>query len=252
MSGSQVADWYVPIMRTPTIAMQIAGDLNRAIDRGIYAPGTRLPGERQLAEEIHVSRSTLRTALEKLEQNGRIVRSAQRGWFVPSPTVGEPPSTLLSFTEMARQRGLTATSRILDRSVRSATLSEAGRLRISPGAEVLHLERLRGMDGTPICVDRNVIPMEIGTPLLHMDLTDTSLYEALERHCDVSIHRSAYSVQATSATADIAALLGIPAASPVLVGEEVAYELDGRPVLTGYNTYRGDAYRFEADLFRSA
>lgn len=240
------------LMKSPTIATQVTENLARAIDRGIYAPGTRLPGERELAELMHVSRSTLRTALLSLEQDGRVIRSAQRGWFIPSPTVGEPPSTLLSFTEMARQRGLVPTARVLDLRVRSATLAEAGRLRISPGADVLHLERLRGMDGTPICVDRNVIPLEIAAPLVNEDLSDTSLYDKLERRCDVTIHRSAYSVQAMAATPEIGGLLGIPTGSPVLVGEEVAYESDGTPVLIGYNTYRGDAYRFEADLFRSA
>lgn len=239
-------------MKTPTIATQVREDLGRAIDRGIYAPGTRLPGERELAAQLHVSRSTLRTALLSLEHDGRIVRSAQRGWFIPSPTVGEPPSTLLSFTEMARQRGLAPTARVLDSRVRSATFAEAGKLRISPGADVLHLERLRAMNGTPICVDRNVMPLEIASALVNEDLNDTSLYDSLQRLCDVTIHRSAYSVQAMAATPDISALLGIPAGAPVLVGEEVAYEPDGTPVLIGYNTYRGDAYRFEADLFRSA
>jgi len=50
----------------------------------------------------------------------------------------------------------------------------------------------------------------------------------------------------------IAGRLGITAGAPVLVGDEVAYTADGTPVLIGHNKYRGDAYRFEADLFRRA
>jgi len=238
-------------VKTATIAAGVARQLADSINRGIYPPGTRLPGERQLAEQLHVSRSTLRSALGDLERDGRIARSPQRGWFVPSPTVGEPPSTLQSFTEMARLRGLTATAQVLERTPRSATIDEAERLGIPPGGEVLVLVRLRGMNSTPICVDTNVIPMTIARPLVTADLTDRSLYDVLEQLCSVSIYRSAYSVQADAAPADIAVLLGIPTGNPVLIGRETAYDRGGTPILLGYNTYRGDAYRFQADLYRA-
>jgi GntR family transcriptional regulator len=238
-------------VKTLTIAERVSRELNASINHGIYPPGTRLPGERQLAEDLHVSRSTIRTALEALERDGRLARSAQRGWFVPSPTVGEPPSTLQSFTEMARLRGRTPTAQVLEKSVRSASIDEAERLGIAPGADVLSLIRLRGMDATPICVDRNVIPLSMAQPLVEEELTNASLYESLKTRCAVDIYRSAYSVQADVATADIAGLLRIAPGSPVLIGREVAYDQDGGPVLLGFNTYRGDAYRFEADLYRA-
>jgi len=52
-------------------------------------------------------------------------------------------------------------------------------------------------------------------------------------------------------TAEQAALLRIPQGSPVLVGREIAYDRAGTPILLGLNTYRGDAYRFQADLYRA-
>ncbi|MFP3466808.1 GntR family transcriptional regulator [Leifsonia sp. SIMBA_070] len=238
-------------MKTPTITTRVSRELGNAINHGIYQPGTKLPGERLLAESLHVSRSTVRMALEDLERQGRVARSPQRGWFVPSPTVGEPPSTLQSFTEMARQRGHTPTAQVLEKAVRTATLDEANRLGITPGAEVLELVRLRGMNSTPICVDRNVLPLTVAHPLLDVDLTDVSLYDSLQTHCAVSIYRSAYSVQAEAAGAEHTALLRIAAGSPVLVGREIAYDRAGTPVLLGLNTYRGDAYRFHADLYRA-
>jgi GntR family transcriptional regulator len=238
-------------VKTPTITTRVSRELGMAINHGIYQPGTKLPGERALAESLHVSRSTVRMALEDLERQGRVARSPQRGWFVPSPTVGEPPSTLESFTEMARQRGHTPTAQVLEKTVRSATLDEASQLGIAPGAEVLELVRLRGMNATPICVDRNVIPLAVAQPLVEVDLTDASLYESLQSHCGVRIFRSAYSVQAEAASGELSGLLRIAAGSPVLVGREIAYDRTGSPVLLGLNTYRGDAYRFHADLYRA-
>ncbi len=225
--------------------------LGDEIRRGVFPPGTRLPGERELAVLLGVSRSTLRQALGALEADGRVTRSAQRGWFVAPHTLGEPPSTLLSFTEMAIARGLRPTTRVLVHRLRPATLDEAEKLRIAPAAQVIELERLRGMDDTPVCVDNVVLVQSRAAALLAVDLNDASLYESLERHCGLSVHRSAYSVQAVAADDSLAALLRVDAGAPVLVGREIAYTADGVPILLGVNRYRGDAYRFEAELYRA-
>ncbi|WP_229702726.1 GntR family transcriptional regulator [Microbacterium murale] len=234
---------------TPAAA-QAYEHLSQDLALGVFAPGTRLPGERDLALRISVSRSTLRAALGALEAEGRVSRSAQRGWFVPPRVVGEPPSTLQSFTEMALARGLRPTSTVRRREVRPATIDEADRLRIAPTSPVIQIDRLRGLDGNPVCFDVVVLPEQRARALMDIDLTDHSLYELLRDECDVAIHRSAYSVTAAIADAPLAKLLGASVGSPVLVGEETAYVADGTPVLLGVNRYRGDAYRFQADLFR--
>lgn len=178
------------------------------------------------------------------------MRSSQRGWFVPSQVVGEPPSTLQSFTEMAHARGLHPTATVLRQQLRPATLDEAERLRIAPTAPVVQVDRLRGLDGTPVCFDVVIVPEQRAPGLDSTDLHDASLYETLNLLAGAPIHRSAYAVTAAIADASLAKLLGTTAGTPILVGEEVAYTADGVPILLGVNKYRGDAYRFEADLFR--
>ena len=236
-----------------TTAKAARGAYERLLEEvrlGQYPPGSRLPGERALSARLGVSRGTLRSALESLEQDGLVQRSPQRGWFVPRQVIGEPPSTLQSFTEMARSRGLRATSVVLVQEVRPASFDEASQLRVAPASPVLQLDRLRGMDGIPVCYDVVAIPRERAPELVDADLTDLSLYEELRTRCGVRIQRSAYSVQAAAADERIAGLLRMAVGAPVLVGREVAYVADGSPVLVGVNHYRGDAYRFEADLYR--
>lgn len=225
--------------------------LAASLRRGEFEAGQRLPGERELAPRLGVSRVTLRRALGILADEGKLERSAQRGWFVTSEIVGEAPSQLQSFTEMALARGLTPTARVLTQRVRPASIDEAEALRISPAAPVIELRRVRGMDAQPICVDLVVLPLEGLEALANRDLSDRSLYETLEQDFGVQPYRCAYSVQAEAADAEISELLHYTVGAPILLGSEVTYSADGTPLLMGTNRYRGDAYRFHADLFRS-
>ncbi|MCW2919438.1 MAG: hypothetical protein JWN52_7506 [Actinomycetia bacterium] len=225
--------------------------LSEALRRGVFPAGGRLPGERDLAGSLGVSRSTLRLALGRLADEGKLDRSSQRGWFVSRNVVGEPPSTLQSFSEMARARGLSPQSKILLRRERPATFEEAEQLGIAPAARVLELRRLRSLDGVPVCLDSSVIVLAHTAELAVIDLTDRSLYETLEQACGLRIARSSYTVRADASDEETAKLLEIAVGAPVLVGEEVTYTDDGTPILTGRMTYRSDAYRFQADLFRT-
>lgn len=237
-------------MRASIASEQTYRQLTDALQRGVYGPGARLPAERTLASQYRVSRETLRNALNRLADEHLLESVVGSGWFVTPEVVGEPPSVLQTFTEMARARGLRPTAHVLRQRVRAATLPEADQLRIPPGAEVLEIVRLRGMERTTICLDETVLPLDLAAPLCDADLEDCSLYEQLEARCDVRVHRSVYSVRAEVADAHLAAQLGVAAGWPVLVGEEVGYTDAGRPVLVGATRYRGDAYRFQADLFR--
>jgi GntR family transcriptional regulator len=228
-------------------AYRTLGDL---LDRGVYPPGSRMPGERVLAEELQVSRSTLRLALGRLAEEGRLSASAQRGWFVPQLLLGEPPSMLVSFTELARSRGLHPTAEVLSRRIRPATFPEANDLQVAAATPVLELVRLRRMDDVPITVETAVLPVRRVEWLVGTDLTDRSLYEVLADH-GIRVHRSTYTVQAMNADERAAGLLDLAVGAAVLVARDTTYTIERTPVVITVNCYRGDAYRFTADLFRS-
>src|SRR5918996_5782999 len=63
-------------------ANAITARLRHAIETGVFADGDQLPPERQLAVAFGTARSTIRKALDQLEQKNLVVRRVGSGTFV--------------------------------------------------------------------------------------------------------------------------------------------------------------------------
>jgi GntR family transcriptional repressor for pyruvate dehydrogenase complex len=76
----------------------VSEQIRALISDGTLLPGQRLPAERDLAEQLNVSRPSLREALIRLESDG-FIRAVARGGFVVSdvtaPLVSDPLAALL-------------------------------------------------------------------------------------------------------------------------------------------------------------
>jgi GntR family transcriptional repressor for pyruvate dehydrogenase complex len=72
--------------------------VRRLIERGGLGPGDRLPGERDLAQELGVSRPSVRSGLEALEAMGVVVSRRGAGTFIADgpPVLGTEPLSLLA------------------------------------------------------------------------------------------------------------------------------------------------------------
>lgn len=238
-------------MTTPRVAAFAAERLRERIARSSLHAGARLAGERSLADDIGVSRTTVRAALALLRDEGIIDNQPQRGWFVRgSNGFADRSSELESFTEVARARGFEPRSTPLVVERRTATFDEATELDIAPGAPVVHLRRLRSLDSIPLCIDDVLLVAAHADGILEMDLETGSLYQALEDLCGISVFRSSCTLQARRADAEEAGLLATAIGDPVLELTAKTYGKDGTTVLTSTVVYRGDAYRFHAELFR--
>ena len=104
--------------------------LTREISQGVLKPGQRLASERALAEALGFTRLTARRALMELGNRGLLEPDERRGWQVRGGPVSEPLNALIGFSQMARQRGLTATSRVLSLDYCDATIDESETLRV--------------------------------------------------------------------------------------------------------------------------
>lgn len=73
--------------------------LRRYVEAPGQVPGTRLPTERHLAEELGIGRRAIRRALEVLEGEGLITRRQGAGTFVGAPSALADPAAITGQTD---------------------------------------------------------------------------------------------------------------------------------------------------------
>jgi GntR family transcriptional regulator len=246
---------------------QVAGRLWDEISAHGARTGDRLPSERTLATRYGVSRVTMRAALTELAERGMVESAAARGWFVARLAVAPTPhdagggaaaaaaeasgarGTVEGFADYAAKHGLTTRSRVLQSTIRPATVSEAEKLRIGPGATVFEMRRLRYLDDQVVVVEHNRLPLALCPALAETDFTTASLFATLRSADPPQLPRLAeYSVEARMPDATERELLEITDATPVLLALQLAFNQDGRPLELTLAIYRGDRYRFQGSI----
>jgi GntR family transcriptional regulator len=224
--------------------------LSREIGQGVLKPGQRLASERSLAEALGFTRLTVRRALMELAERGVLEPDERRGWQVRGGPVSEPLNALMGFTQMARERGLVATSRVLSLEYREATIDESESLRVAPGAPMLDLSRLRMLDDRPTAIERLRMPMSRVQWPPKFDFSG-SIYAALESQGIYPTRADAF-VEVVDATPADAQLLGVVAGRGLLCMNCVTTRADGLSFSLETTKYHPDRYRFRAILERRA
>ena len=109
---------------------QVADQLRSLIDSGEYAVGSRLPTERELAEQLRISRPTVREALIALEVEGRVRIRVGSGIYVTEPVDAAPALPAAGIEgpfELLRAREFLE-SAIAEQAARVATKDDVARI----------------------------------------------------------------------------------------------------------------------------
>jgi GntR family transcriptional regulator len=222
---------------------QLQRVLRQAIESRQIGPDDALPPEREIADDLHVSRITVRKAIDGLVSEGLLVRRQGAGTYVCA-RVEKNFSKLTSFSEDMRARGRTPRSVWLRKSEGSVTPEEALTLRSSPGTPVFRFQRIRFADDAPMCVEYATV---LASCLPSIEAVETSLYEALERAGNRPV-RALQRLRAILFTAEQAKLLQIHERDAGLLVERVGFLKDGQAVEFTQSYFRGDIYDFVAEL----
>lgn len=210
-------------------------------------PGSAVPTERELAAELSTSRTTVRQALVELVAEGRLVRRQGSGTYVADGKITWPLH-LASFTEQAAANGLAASSRLLAVDRVRADEDVADRLGVRVGDWLHQIDRLRLGDGTPMAVERSLLPAN-RFPFLGRKIRRAgSLHALLAADYGVSLRRGEETIDTIPATPREAALLDADVGVPMLVVRRRSFDVSGSAVEWGTSWFRGDRITLVAHL----
>jgi DNA-binding GntR family transcriptional regulator len=239
--ASITVDRYSPV----PMYYQVAQQLEYAIESGELPPGSRLDGELALADQLGVSRPTLRRAIEYLVDRGYLVRRRAVGTQVVHPKVRRPMALSSLYDDLATSRKDPRT-KVLSIATVPATDAVAHALGLDDRVEVVALERLRYADGEPLAIMRNWLPLG----LVELDaerLERTGLYQ-LMRAAGIKLHLASQTIGARGASTAEAKLLGARRGEPLLTMSRTTYNENGLPVELADHIYRASLYTFEIVL----
>jgi GntR family transcriptional regulator len=230
-----------------SLSLQAQQYLHRLIEDGTYQPGEQLPSEADLAEQLGISRPTLREALRHLEQERMIVRRHGVGTFVApgyEQRLEGGLEKLESILDLAGRQGMQIHFTELEVNQESADAELAEKLEIPPKTALTCVSRVLVADQTPVAY---MVDAVLASVLKPVDVTDTftgSVLDLLKQRYDRPLAHALVDIVALSASASLARQLGIKPGRAVLLMEETLYDEEGTAVDFSRNYFVPDFFRF--------
>ena len=209
--------------------------------------GDALPSERRLAQDLKVSRPTLRAVIDELVREGLLLRRHGSGTYVAEPKIALP-LTMTSFSEDMARRGMRPSSRVVAFELTSAGAKLGQRLQISPIDEVWVITRLRLADDETMAIEWLHAPRHLLPDLRREELATHSFYELLRVRRGITIASGTQTIEPTVTSPEEAELLGVPVHSPAFLFERTTQSDGGEVVEFVRSVYRGDRYRLVTEL----
>jgi GntR family transcriptional regulator len=231
---------------------QIYMILREQLLNGAFPVGQAIPSEIALAEQYSVSRVTIRSTLEKLENEGLISREKGRGTFpkLQHEVVTKPaPSDLRGFLDNLVELGRRTKAEVLEFEYTVPPPNVTAALHIPVGSVVQRSTRLYSNKGAVFGYVTAYVREDLGRTFTQAD-AQKGPYLPLMEKAGISPGRVEQSVTAVLAPPHVATLLEVPIGSALISLERVVFDQDDRPIDVNYGLYRPDRYNFQINLER--
>jgi GntR family transcriptional regulator len=146
-------------IRFASFSAQVVRLLTERIYFGVYKPGSQLPPENQLAEELGVSRATIRNAFTRLAERHLIIRRQGVGTFVSRlSAITNPLNQYIDLRQRIAELGFRPGLRQFRTELLPADATVAEHLGLAEGDGLLYIEKAFTADDEPVLFIRNYIP----------------------------------------------------------------------------------------------
>lgn len=226
--------------------------LREQLAQGDFPPDAPMPGELDLAARFGVSRVTMRSALDKLDRDGLIIRQRGRGTFARAPGSAVPPANaeVRGMLENLVSMSLKTSVRILELGMQPAAPDVARELDMPVGAKVQKAVRIRSFKEGPLAYITTFVPEDIGRHFGRRELASRPMLVLLEE-AGVKVDSADQTVSARLADHAVAPLLDLDIGAPLLAVTRVVRDKARRPVQLLRGLYRPDRYEYQMHLSRA-
>jgi GntR family transcriptional regulator len=216
--------------RTPHY-LRIYRDLKEKITGGTFAPGERLPTQRDLAGSHGVTVMTVRQALQLLEQEELVVSRHGLGTFVAPQRIRYEVGNLRSLAQEVAAQGLVLRTRVLGRGLVEPHPHVAELLHVEPGEPVLSIERLRFVGLEPVVYQQSYLQSRFASALAEVDLSALSLYNHIQSELGVELSRAQERIHAIGLAGAEADLLEQQPGAAALLSERITFSVASEPIM---------------------
>lgn len=218
---------------------QLARHLETEIRSGNLNSGDRLTNEVKIAEELGLSRPTVRASFRYLVDKGLVLRRQGLGTVVTNEEVNRSPELSSLFDDLAHAGKMPTTKVLRNESVKPSDLVKET-LGLRDEELVTYLERIRYGDGEPIALLHNFVLSSL--PTFTNDALEVHGFYELLRGYDIYPARAVQRISARNATAVEARLLNEPNGSALLTMERTTYDDRGNVFELVQHVYRASRY----------
>ena len=218
------------------------------IKSGEYPTGSIIPSERELSENLGISRMTARQAISQLANEKFLVREKGKGTFVNE--IKFEQRNIMSFSETVKEQGMVPITRVLEFTEEADCFDVKELLNLGPDQKVFRIRRLRLADETPIAVEEVFIPEKLCPDINKLDLT-RSLYDILKNNYSIDISFIDNKIEAIKASKENRELLKLSAGVPALKISGISYTKEGNKLFYERDVYRADKYNYSVRIFMS-
>ena len=194
--------------------------------------GTKLPSEPKLAEQLGVSRATLREAMRTFETQGLLRRRQGLGTFVVGPTqvIESGLEVLESLETLAEKIGLDVAMGEYEIVQIQAKEKTAKKLDVAAGDSLTQVRRVILTGGSPVAFLVDILPNGVlSRSTLESNFTG-SVLDLLIHSGKPALSMSKTEISAINAPEDVAKALDIQRGDTLLLLKGVLYNQEGDPV----------------------
>jgi GntR family transcriptional regulator len=217
------------------------------LESGAYQPGDRLPSEPELAQQLGISRSTLREAMRTFEERGLVTRRQGVGTFVNqlTPLVIEGGlETLESVDTLVRRRGMTIDTRDLHIEEKPASPRLAHWLEVAEGTPLTVVTRTKVAAGRPVATMVDALPASIVSAEDMRAGFQGSVLDYLLTRDDLTLAHARADILPVLADPHQSAQLQVEPGTILLLLEETLYTAAGQIIGFSRNYFVPEFFKF--------